>query len=108
MRCHSTTTPLAALRPNSLLALGAQRPHLGTGLPHLAVGNLLQFLLQLLPVVWSAVGIQRAPRLLAAGDRLVELLEDRLGGVAERLEPVESAALRGGGAVRVHPVHALL
>ena len=41
-------------------------------------------------------------------DGLVELVEDRQDGLLEAGLPVERAALGGGGAVGVHPVHAVL
>src|SRR5262245_17759199 len=95
-----TALPSLVLRP--------QGPDRLAGLPHFAVGDLLQLLLQLLPVVRPAVRLERPPRLRAGLDRLVELLEYRLRGVAEPLEPVKRPPLSGRRAVRVHPVHPLL
>ena len=59
-----------ARRPQGLaLRLGGafrtQRTHHGPGLPHLAVRDLLQLLLQLLPIIGPAVGLQHAPGFLA-------------------------------------------
>src|SRR5438552_252696 len=63
------------------------------GLPHLAVGDRLQFLLQLFPVILTAVRVKDAPGLLAGRHFLVQLLEHRPGDIAEALEPVEGTAL---------------
>src|SRR3569623_70358 len=96
-------SPLRLRRP-----LGPQRANGRAGLPHLALGDLGQFLLELRPVVAAADRLEDAPRLRAGLALVVQLLEDRLGGVAELLEPVERPALGGRRAVGVHPVHAVL
>src|SRR4051794_24966852 len=79
--------------------LGPQRAHHLARLPHLARGDLLQLLLQLFAIILAAVRVEHSFRLLAGFDALVQLLESRLGRVAERLEPVEGAALRRRRAV---------
>src|SRR5205823_4000378 len=84
---------------------GAQRPNNAPRLPHLAVGDRFQLLLQLRAIVLATVGLERAPRFVAGLDFPVKLFENRLRGVAETFEPVERAALGRGGAVGVHPIH---
>ena len=44
----------------------------------------------------------------AGGDALVQLVKDRLDRLAEFVAPIQRAALGGGGAVGIHPVHAVL
>lgn len=99
-------TKICTLDPN-LVVLGAQ---LADGLacdPHLVTCNVSKLLLELNTVVGSRVLGQGAASLSTVGDGFVQLLEDGLGGGVELLPPVESTTLSSGGAVSVHPVHAV-
>src|SRR5260370_4790692 len=79
-----------------------------SGLPHFTLGYRLEFLFQLLAIILSAIGFEDAPSLLPGGYFFVELLEHRPGRIPKTLDPVQSAPLGRGRAVRIHPVHAVL
>ena len=78
------------------------------GLPHFAVVHVLKLLGHEFLVVGAAGVADDFARFLHLLRRLVELLEDGLGRLAEVRPPLERAVLRGLRAVRVHPVHAVL
>src|SRR5262245_8707250 len=92
----------------SALLLGPQAAYLLARLPHLAVGDFLEFLLQLRPVIGPAIRFERPPRFFARFDRVIKRLKHGLRRVAELLEPIERPALGGRRAVRIHPIHPLL
>ena len=95
------------IMPAGLVVLGAELANYCAGAPHLALAEGLELLLQTGAVVGLGVGVDGYLGLGALLDALVELLHHGLDGVVEAWIPVERAALGGGGAVGVHPVHAL-
>ena len=96
--------PVTMARADSL---GRERADRFAGSPHFGVADGGQFFAQLLLVIGFAAGGQDALAFLAALDALVEFLEDGQDGLFETRFPVQGAALGGGGAVGVHPVHAV-
>lgn len=127
-------------RPSRVLlglhVFGAERPDGAPGPPHLHARELLQLLLEVLLVRGARVGVERAARLLARLDAVVQLLKHGLRGIPEGPPPVQRAcratrserggaachrarsqgqrtpglltALRRRRAVGVHPIHAVL
>eukprot|EP00906_Rhabdomonas_costata_P002990 RCo004626 len=95
-----------------LLLLGgvlrAQGPQHAASLPHLLLCHRLQLGGELDVVVRGGVGGNGAGGLLAGLHALVALLNHGLQRGLELGGPVQRPALRRGGAVGVHPVHAIL
>ena len=89
-----------------LFSFGAQLSYGLAGAPHLAFAQGGEFGFKLFAIAGLGVAIDGALCFFAGRHTPVEALHDGLDGVVERGHPVERAALGGGGAVGIHPVHA--
>ena len=93
---------------SGLVVFGAKLAHGFASAPHFALAQRLEFGLKTYAVVGLGVAVDADLCFVTRCHALVETLHDGLDGVVEGSHPVERAALGGGGAVGIHPVHTVL
>ena len=84
-----------------------QRAHGCTGAPHFAVTESGEFFGDLLRIILGATNFNDAFGFCTGGNALVEFFEYRQRSFLEVRFPVKRAALVGGAAILIHPVHAV-